>query len=228
MTSADDTAKAVMRTYADNLQPPPVAEIIARAEHTRENPHPPSTARPRSRGRLVLAAASVAAAIAAVAIAADQLPDRDTTVATQPTATQPTASTGANRMAPGCPPGDPTLEGLAKSIAARAGQQLTLPVQIPATQPDRPLLSFTIYLTPPGTQMTELDKAVSQSPVQRLTPDQQRVSQIVQIPTGLAPGTYDIVGLTTWPGPSLCGVKNPADSTQVGRSWGVLGSVVIN
>lgn len=227
MTSADDTAKAVMRTYADNLQPPPVAEIIARAEHTRENPHPPSTARPRSRGRLVLAAASVAAAIAAVAIAADQLPDRDTTVATQPTATQPTASTGANRMAPGCPPGDPTLEGLAKSIAARAGQQLTLPVQIPTTQPDRPLLSFTIYLTPPGTQMTELDKAVSQSPVQRLTPDQQRVSQIVQIPTGLAPGTYDIVGLTTWPGPSLCGVKNPADSTQVGRSWGVLGSVVI-
>jgi hypothetical protein len=229
MTSADDKARAVLRAYADNIQPPPVAQIIARAEHTRENPRPPSTARPRSRRRLVLAAASVAAAIAAVAIAADQLPNPDATVATEPTATQATASTGANRMAPGCPPGGPTLaEGLAKSIAAQAGQQLTLPVQIPATEPDRPLLSFTIYLTPPGTQMNELYKVVAQSPVQRLTPDQQRVSPVLQIPTGLAPGTYDIMGLTTWPGPSLCGVKNPADSTQVGGSWGVLASVVVN
>jgi hypothetical protein len=232
MTSADDTAKAVMRTYADNLQPPPVAEIIARAEHTRENPHPPSTARPRSRGRLVLAAASVAAAIAAVAIAADQLPDRDTTVATQPT-----ASTGANRTAPACPPGLAVLDGVplaidgtaSKPIAVEAGQQLTLPVRILPSDPDRRLLSFMIYLLPPRADLTtERYKVVSQSPVLRLAPDQQRVSPVLQLSTGLAPGTYDIVGYATFPSPSVCGHTNPANSTQTGAIWGVLGSVVIN
>ena len=235
MTSADDRAKAVIRAYADSLQPPPVADIIARAEHTRDAPHPPSAARPRSRGRIVLAAASVAAAIAVVAIAADRLPDRGATVATQPTATQPTASTGVGRMAPGCPPGLAVLEGplnvdgtLSKPIAAKAGQQLTLPARILPSDPDRPLLSFTIYLMPPGVDMHERDKVVSQSPVLRLAPGQQRVAPVVQIPAELAPGTYDVVGYATWPGPSLCGVANPADSTQVGSSWGVLGSVVIN
>jgi hypothetical protein len=243
MTSADDAAKdhaakAVMRAYADNLQPPPVADIIARAEHTRDALHPPSTARPRSRGRIVLAAASVAATIAVatiavIAIAADRPPDRGATAAPQPT-----TSTGAVRMAPGCPPGLPLLEGplniegmLAKPIAAKAGQQLTLPARIRPSDPDRPLLSFTIYLLPhdePGANMNERDKAVAQSPVLRLTPDQQRVSPVLQIPTGLAPGTYDVVGYATWPGPSVCGVKNPAHSTPVGRSWGVLGWVVIN
>jgi hypothetical protein len=226
MTSADDKARAVLRAYADNLQPPPVAEIIARAEHTPDAPHPPSTARPRSRGRLVLAAAAVVAAIAAVAIAADRLPDRDATVATQPT-----ASTGANRMAaPGCPPGLPMLEGgphtvdgtLVKPIAAKPGQQLTLPARIP-TQPDRRLLSFRLYLKLHGTNLT-----VSQSPILRLTPDQQRVSPVLQIPTGLAPGTYDIVGSATFPSPSLCGPTNSADSTQTGAIWGVLAWVVVN
>jgi hypothetical protein len=249
MTSVEDTARAVMRAYADSLQPPPVADIIARAEHTRDAPHPPSTARPRSRGRLVLAAASVAAAIAVVAIAADRLPDRGATVATQPTATQPTATqptaSTAARAAPGCPPGLPVLEGplavdgtLSKPITVDAGQQLTLPARILPSDPDRPLLSFTIYLLPHGVDMNERDKAlsagrrpagsVSQSPVLRLAPDQQRVSPVVQIPTGLAPGTYDVVGYATFPSPSVCGVANPADSTHVGGIWGVLGWVVIN
>lgn len=241
MTSADDatkdnTAKAVMRGYADNLQPPPVADIIARAEHTHDIPHPPSTARPRSHGPLVITAASVAAAIAVVttavvAIAADRPPDRGATAATQPT-----TSTGAGRMAPGCPPSLPLLEGphatdgtLAKPVAARAGQRLTLTARIPASDPDRPLLSFTAYLMPPGASTNnERARAVAHSPVLRLTPDQQRVSPVLQIPTGLAPGTYDIVGYATWPFPSVCGVKNPANSTQVGTMWGVLGSVVIN
>jgi hypothetical protein len=246
MTSADDAARAVMRAYADSLRPPPVADIVARAEHTRDAPHPPRAVHSRSRGRLVLAAASVAAAIAVVAIAAYRPPDRGATAATQPAATQPTASTGMNRMAPACPPGLPLLEGphnidgtLSKPIPAQAGQQLTLAAQIPAHAPDRPLLSFMIYLMPSGTGKDvpavgvppeKRGKAVSQSPVLRLAPDQQRVAPVLQIPAGLAPGTYDVVGYATFGGPSLCGVPNPADSPQVevGRMWGVLGSVVIN
>lgn len=230
MTSADEAAKAATRAYADNLQPTPVADAIARAEHTRYASHPPSSARSRSRGRLVLAAASVAAAIAAVAIAAHRQPDRGATAATQPT-----ASTGVGRMAPACPPGLPVLKGplaadgtASKPIAVVAGQQLSLPARIPASEPDRRLLSFTIYLMPPGADMNERARAVSQSPVQRLRPGQESVSPILQIPTRLAAGTYDVVGYATWPGPSLCGVANPAESTQVGSIWGVLGSVVIN
>jgi hypothetical protein len=238
MTSADDAAKdnaarAVMRTYADNLQPPPVADIIARAEHTPDAPHPPGTARPRGRGPLVVAAAAVAATIAVVTIAvatANRAPDRGAT-----TATQPTPSTGPLRAAPGCPPGLPLLEGpktiegtLAKPIAAKAGQQLTLPARIRPSGPDRPLLTFTVYLLPPGADMNERAKAVAQSAVLRLTPHQRRVSPVLHLPTGLAPGTYDIVGYATWPTPSLCGVTNPAHSTEVGTIWGILGSVLIN
>src|SRR5262245_60058578 len=108
----DDAAKAVMRTYADSLQPPPVADIIARAEHTASGPHPASTG--RTRGRLVIAVASAtvaavaiaAVAIAAVAIAADRGPNRGATVATQPS-----ASTGVGRMAPACVPALPVLDG---------------------------------------------------------------------------------------------------------------------
>jgi hypothetical protein len=80
----------------------------------------------------------------------------------------------------------------------------------------------------PGANENERAKAVAKSPVLRLAPGQQRVAPVVQIPAELAPGTYDVVGYATWPGPSLCGVANPADSTQVGSIWGVLGSVVIN
>jgi len=229
MTSADDTAKAAMRAYADDLQPPPVADIIARAEHTRDAP--PSGARPRSRALFIFAAASVAAAITVVAIAADRLPDRGATPATQST-----TATGMDSMAPACPPGLPVLEGpplavdgtASKPIAVKAGQQLTLTARTTTSDPDRPLLSFTIYLMPPGTDMNEPARAVSRSPDLRLTPHQQRLSAVLQIPTGLAPGTYDIVGYATFPSPSLCGVANPADSKQVGTIWGVLGSVVIN
>jgi hypothetical protein len=228
-----------MRGYAESLQPPPVADVIARAEQTREAPHPPSTARLRSRGRLVLAIASVAATVAVVAIAADRLPDRGAPAATA--ATQPTASTAVARMAPGCPPGLPVLEGpplavdgkASKPLAVETGQQLTLTARIPASAPDRPLLSFTIYLMPPGEYIkgavaSERAKAVSHSPVVQLTPDQQRVSTVLQIPTGLAPGTYDVAGYATYPGPSLCGFPNPTDATEGGATYGTLGSVVIN
>lgn len=238
MTSADDAAKddaakVVMRTYADNLQPPPVADIITRAEHTPDAPHPPSTARPRGRGPLVIAAASVAATIAVVTIAvatANRAPDRGAATATQPTPSSPPV-----RMAPGCPPGLPLLEGpktiegtLAKPITAKAGHQLTLPARIRPAGPDRPLLTFTIYLLPPGADMNERAKAVAQSPVLRLTPQQRRVSPVLHLPARLAPGTYDILGYATWPGPSLCGVTNPAEPQYVGTIWGVLGSVLIN
>jgi hypothetical protein len=247
MTPADEAAKALMRAYADTLQPPPVADIIARAEHTPDTPHAPSTARLRPRRRLVLAAASVAAVIAVVAIGADRLPDRGATTATQPTATQPTPSSAVARAAPGCPPSLPLLDGphtieglLAKPIPVQAGQQLTLTALIPATTDrDRPLLSFRIYLLPHDALINQraeavpealwlAAEAVSQSEDLRLAPDQQRVSPVLQIPTGLAPGTYDIVGYGTYPSPSLCGVTNPAHSTRVGSIWGVLGWVVIH
>jgi hypothetical protein len=235
MTSADeaakdDAAKAVMRTFADNLQPPPVADIIARAEHCPDAPHPPSAARPR--GRLVLAAASVAA-IAAVAIAADRGPDRGATVTTQPS-----ASAGVPRMAPACVPALPVLDGprtiegiLSKPIQAKAGQQLNLTALFTSpAAPDRQLLSFTVYLLPTGADLTtERAKVVARSPILRLTPGQQRVSPVVlPIPTALAPGTYDIVGYGTFPGPSICGLTNPDPSTEGMHEWGVLGSVLIN
>ncbi len=162
MTSTDDAAKddaarAVMRSYADNLQPPPIADIIARAEHTPDAPHPPNTARPRGRGPLVIAAASAAATIAVVTIAvatANRAPDRGATGTTA--ATQPTPSTGDVRMAPGCPPGLPLLEGpkaegtQTKPITAKAGQQLTLSTRIRPSGPDRPLLTFTIFSCRPA------------------------------------------------------------------------------
>ncbi len=71
-------------------------------------------------------------------------------------------------------------------------------------------------------------KAVAQSPVLRLTPQQRRVSPVLHLPARLAPGTYDIVGYATWPSPSLCGATNPTPYTRVGSIWGVLGSVLIN
>lgn len=238
MTSSDDTARTIMRAYADTLTPPPVADVIARAERAPDAPPSPVTARPRPRGRLVLASASAAAAAAAAAITVinlivSQPPDRDATAAIPPT-----TSTAVARAAPGCPPGLPLLDGphdiegrRSTPIQAKAGQPLTLPSQIQATDPDRPLLTFKIYLTPPGPHGIE-DKpahAVATSPVLQLKPDHQRVAPVVPIPAGLTPGTYNIVGYGTYPAPSLCGVKNPAASSAGhGTIRGVLGWVVIN
>jgi hypothetical protein len=234
MTSADDSAEAVMRGSADNLQPPPVAEAVARAEHTRDAPHPASTAQPRSRGRLVLVAVSVAAAIAVVAFAAGRLSDRG--AATTTAAARPTVGAAAAGLAPACPPAVPVLEGsplaakgtTSKPLAVQAGQQLALKARIPAPDSNHRLLSFAIYLFPPGVDTHDPAKAVSHSPVQELTPDQQSISPVLPVPTGLAAGTYNAVGYATWPGPSICGVPNPADSTVVGTEWEDLGSIVIN
>lgn len=229
MTSADEKVQAAMRAYADSLQPPPVADVIARAEDEQDNPQPISRSRPRPRRPLLLAAAAALAALAVVAIAADQLTDRDTTAAPKSV-----PSTSAVGMAPACPPGLPVLEGilteegtLAKPIEAKAGQQLALTARIPAADPDRRLRSFQTYLLPTGADTNELDQAVAKSPALRLQPGQESVTATVQIPAGLTPGTYDIVGYATFPSPSVCGVKNRADQTQLGSIWGVLGSVVI-
>jgi hypothetical protein len=232
MTSTDDAAKTIMLTYADNLQPPPVADIIARAEHTPDAPHPPDTARPRRRGPLVIAAASVTVAVAAtmvvLAIATNRPPDRDPVAATQPT-----PSTGPF-AAPGCPPGLPVLEGpfaargaASKPVPVEPGQQLTLRSRILDWGQDRPLRTYAVYLLPARAYMTEPANAVAQSPVLRLSPHQQHVAPVLQIPTGLAPGKYNLYGYATWPSPSLCGVKNPPHSTQIGMSWGGVGAVVI-
>lgn len=231
MTSADNRAKAVMRAYADNLRPPPVADIIARADDTPAAQQLSATAPPRFRGHLVLATASVAAAVAGVAVVVAWLPDQGTTGATG--APQPSASTAAVRMAPACPPDLPVLEGpfaadgKAARPSAEPGQQLTLPAKITVTESDRRLLTFQVYLLPSGADMNERDQAVARTAVMEVSPNQARISPVLQIPTGLAPGAYDLVGYATFPSPSLCGVANKADSTQVGTIWGVLGSVVI-
>jgi hypothetical protein len=113
---------------------------------------------------------------------------------------------------------------------AKAGERLSLTTLfISAAAPDRRLLSFRMYLLPPGSDlMADRGKVVSQSAVLRPVPDQQRNSlMVLPIPTGLAPGTYDIVGYGTFPSPSICGRTNPDPSTEGMHEWGVLGSVVI-
>lgn len=228
-TTKDDAVRTAMRAYADNLQPPAVADVMGRAERTQDTSDSLGNVRQRRRRPLVFAAAAVA--IAVIAVGSNQMLDGGT--ADVPAVTQPAASTGP-AAAPGCPPALPLLdepldvEGKAlKPIMAAAGEQLTVTARIRPSDLDRRLLSFALYLLPPGADMNELARAVAQSAIVPLTPDQQSASPVLQIPAELPPGTYDLVGAATYPGPSLCGVKNPADSTQIGTTRGVLVSVVI-
>lgn len=237
MRPGEEAARAAIRAYADSVEPPPVTAVIDRARKAEDAGHMRSTILPRRRRDRVpiisvAAAAAAIVVIAAVAVAvldAGRDGDRGTT-----TATRPTASTGSTGMAPGCPPGLPVLEAPVAGESAsappsvEAGKPLALVVRIPATDPDRRLLSVQFFLMPAGADINKQDEALSQSSLVQLTPDTERVSQDLQVPAGLAAGTYDLVGHTTWPGPSLCGVENPADSTQIGSSWGVLGSVVVD
>ena len=215
-------------------------EVIAPPEHTRNSPPPPSPARPGSRGRLVLVAAATAVVTAAVVMVADRLPDRSAATATKPA--RPAAPAG---LAPACPPAPPVLQGsplvakgtvakgtaakgtAAKPLAVQAGQRLALIARIPAADSNHRLLSFAIYLFPPGVDTHDPANAVSHSPVLELTPSEQSLSPVLPVPTGLAAGTYTAVGYATWPGPSLCGIPNPPDSTAVGTEWEDLGSVVV-
>jgi len=100
--------------------------------------------------------------------------------------------------------------------------------KIPASDSHHRLLSFTVYLFPHGAQMQDPAGAAARSQVMQLASGQQSVSPVLQIPTGLPPGTYDVTGTSTYQGPSICGVANPPDSTMVGTQWQNLGSVVIN
>jgi hypothetical protein len=116
---------------------------------------------------------------------------------------------------------------VSQPLAAKPGQLLTLPFRIPPTQPDRRLLTFTVYLLPHGANTSDHDRALSQSATLRLAPAQQRISPVLQIPATLAPGTYDLFGYATWPGPSLCLGANPAGSTQIGMEWGGVGRIAV-
>ena len=240
MTSTEDRARAVMRAYADTVQPPPLGEVLDRAGRTASAQKSGLYRMRQSPWRLTLAAAGLTAIAGVVGVSYGIGRDSNAGFsAPGVAATSSQAHAGrVARLAPGCPPGLPLLEGphnlegvLSKPLAAIAGQSLTLPAQILPHDSDRPLLTFQIYIMPHGLNMDdrERDKAVAQSAVLKLEPDQTSVSPIVPNPTGLAAGTYDVVGYATWPFPSVCGVKNPVDSPEgPGSSWGVLGSVVVS
>lgn len=226
MTPNDDQIRATMRDYASTLEPPPLADVIARAEVPEHSAVPSSGWRPRRRGRLLLAVATGIVAVAAATVVTTATTDQDTSPSAE--ATQPVGAGAVG--APGCPPGLPTPDlslGEGRTIAAKSGETLTIPLKVPPTNADRHLRTLMVYLMPPGIDMNERDKAIAQSAVVDLAADQQRVSPVLQIPSDLAPGTYDLIGTATWPGPSLCGAVNPADSTQTGTSWGALLSIVI-
>lgn len=233
-TSADDTAKAVMRGYADSLQPPPVEHVLARAERPAHTPQSPSDGGRRLPGRLVLASASVAVGAAVFAGVMHWTATPGPTDATMPAATQTAARTGARGFAPGCPPALPLLDGphdlegrLAKPLVAQAGQQLTIPAQIPQASGRPRLNSFLIYLVPSGTLQNERGNALAESPNLQLNPNQQRVAPVLQLPDRLPRGSYDIVGYATWRGPAVCGAPPQPDSPNLGTTQGVLGSLVI-
>jgi hypothetical protein len=232
VTSTDERARAVMRAYADTLQPPPVSQIIARAEQTGDAP-----THSRGRPRLVLVvAAVVAAAVAGMVV--DRLPDRTATTTTTTAEAPPSAAStgGYSGLSPGCPPGLPLIDGVrfkrdatpATSFRAKAGQDLTLTATIPDTPPDRQLLSFTLDLVPPMPiyRATDQDVRVVTQAAAILRPKpSERVFLVLRIPAGSPPGTYYLVGHATWPGPSLCVGTNPPGSTMVGASRGILGLV---
>lgn len=89
---------------------------------------------------------------------------------------------------------------------------------------DRPLITFTMSLARAGRSATIL----SSSPVLEPRGSRQPISTTLPIPADLAAGAYDIVGVATWPGPSVCGVTNPPDAPTTGTSRGVIGSIVIS
>jgi hypothetical protein len=219
MTSADDEARAVLRAYAGTLEPPPVAEVIARAERTAP------AARHLPRGRLVLVGAAVVAVLGGAAVAARPA-DRDPTVSPGPVAT----TRGDSRMGPGCPPGLPLLDGpgtAVKPITARAGQRLTLTFRIDSYLADRPLHSFLVKLVGPERGTVPPIAVVSESEAVHPVPGQRRFELVLPVPAGLARGTYDIIGLGTFPSPSMCIGSNPPNPTSFGSEEGGVGRVVV-
>lgn len=232
MTSTDSAAREIMRAYADSLQPPPVADVLARAEDFSGTAPPAPTAGLRSSRTLVilsLAAAGAAAVVGAVSLANNGHGDQGSTA--EPGVT---AAPRAGGMAPGCPPALPVVTGLAaadgttaKVFAAAPGQRVTVLAELPDANPDRRLLSFRIDLLPVGADIHDGSQPVSESASLALAPGQQHVSPELRIPEGTAPGSYNLIGHATWPGPSLCGVPNPAGATQIGSSDGIVGSIIV-
>lgn len=211
-----DQLRSAMRSYADTLEPPPLSDVLERAEQP---------VRSRRNGRLVLAAALVVAAVASSAFVISLLTNPDASA--PPAATQPTGPRGL--MAPFCGPGMPSLDWTltgGKQPDIKPGRTVAIPMRLPSTQPDRPLRTFTASLVPADVQLSP-GWPVPKSAVMTLTPDQKIVTLVFVIPAYVKPGTYNVIGTATFPSPSVCGHVNPPNSTETGTQEGGIGSVVI-
>ena len=217
MTSTEDEIRTAMSTYADALEPPPLADILARAEQP---------VRSRRSGRPVLAAALVVAVVASSAFVIDSLTNRPPLPAA-PAATEPTDA--AAHWGPFCGPGMPSLDWKltgGKQPIIKPGRTVAIPMRLPSPQPDRRLSTFTASLVPADVHLSP-GWPVPKSAVVRLTPNQKIVTLVFVIPEYVKPGKYNVIGTATFPSPSLCGHPNPPDSTETGSQQGGIGSVVI-
>lgn len=218
-----DQLRSAMRTYADTLEPPPLSDVLARAEQP---------VRSRRSGRLVLAAALVVAAVASSTFVITSLTNPDTPA--PPAATQPTSPRGF--AAPFCGPGMPSLDWSStggKQPVIRPGRMVAIPMRLPSTPPDRRLRTFTATLAPVDVNWSPARpvrpvRPTPESAVVELMPDQTVVTLVFDIPSDTVPGKYNVIGTATFPSPSLCGHVNPPDSTHSGTQSGGVGSVVIS
>ncbi|TWP32199.1 hypothetical protein [Leekyejoonella antrihumi] len=237
MNHVEDRTRAAMRAYAKSVQPPPVEVIFARADRTQAAATSSRPARRRRlrRGVLALAVSAVTIGLAGGTLAVmDPFGNR---AAPGANATHSAATGGQVGMAPGCPPGLAVLNGVSMSdgsvpepIAVTPGQKLTLGAQIPPARADRPLKTLTLYLARSDylVQPTSAN-SLSTSDVVDLAPGQKSVTMTLTIPPTLSAGTYDVVEVGTWPGPSLCGNNTNTDPpTMVGHSYDSLVSVVVD
>jgi hypothetical protein len=170
--------------------------------------------------RLVLIGASVAAAAVVVAVVVAQLPGHGSRPAAAP------ATTGAARTAPACPALGP--RPVAAPLRVTAGKPLDVSVEIAPARADRQITGVTLVLVPPGQGVTDPDMVLARSPELTVTAGQERLSSALPIPADLAAGRYDLVADTAFPGPSLCGVPNPATPPFYGREWVELGRVTVD
>jgi hypothetical protein len=155
----------------------------------------------------------------------------------------PAAAPRLENMAPGCPPGGPSLLSgpsatsapLTQPIVAGAGTVVTLSAIMQASRPDRLVTSVRYIVGTPA-----MDQSVQGTNAAVLEAANQVTSVLVKAPSGFftaeltipattAPGNYPIYVQYTWPGPSVCGVTNASisGSTQFGNSYRQAGTLSI-
>lgn len=217
MTSSNDQIRTAMRAYADTVEPPPVSDVIARAEQ----PH----ASHRNSGPMMAAALGIIV-VATAALIVSHLTGED--VPRTPATAQSTGAKGI--VAPACGPGMPSLDWAltgGKQPTIKPGRSVTIPMRMPTTLPDRRLRTFAAALVPADVHLSPGWPVVAQSAVAELTPDQTTVTLVFNVPARVLPGKYNVIGTATYPSPSLCGHVNPPDSPANSTMEGGIGSVVI-